>query len=70
MTVIDVEPGRKLVTVGILTEFAETVGAILYVAAGLGDESGAVGPACLTRGRRESREFGGRANDGAAVGGD
>ena len=70
VTVEDVEPGRKFVTIGILTEFAETIGAILYVAAGLGNESGAVGLACLTWWRRESREFGGGANDGAAMSGD
>ena len=68
--VIDVEPGRELVPGGVLAELAETVAAVLHVAAGLGDESGGVGLARLTGWGRESGEFGGGADDGAAVGGD
>lgn len=70
VTVIDVEASRKFVTSGVLTEFTQTVAAILYVTAGFRNEGCGVGLACLTRWRRESSEFGGGANDGAAVGGD
>ena len=70
VAVVDVEPGRVFVAVGVLAELAEAVAAVLDVAAGLGDESGRVGLACLTRWRCKSSELVGRANDGAAMGGD
>lgn len=70
MSVIDVEAGREFIAGGVLAEFAETVATILHIAAGLGDEGGSVGLACLTWRRRESGEFGGGANYGAAVNGD
>ena len=66
----DVEPGRVFVAGGVLAELAETVAAVLHVAAGLGDEGSGVGLACLTRRGREAGEFVGGADDGAAVGGD
>lgn len=66
----DVEPGRVFVAGGVLAEFAQTVAAVLHVAARLGDEGGGVGLACLTGRGREAGEFVGGADDGAAVGGD
>lgn len=68
MAVIDVEPSRKLVPICVLTEFTESIAAILYVAAGFGDEGGGIGLACLTRWRREASEFGRGTNDRAVVG--
>ena len=65
-----VEPGGVLVTGGVLAEFAETVAAVLHVAAGLGDEGGGVGLAGLTWRGCESGKFLGGADDGTAVGGD
>ena len=66
----DVKSSRVFVACGVLAEFAQTVAAVLHVAARLGDEGGGVGLACLTWRGREAGEFVGGADDGAAVGGD
>ena len=36
--IVDIKPPRELVSVGVLAEFAQAVGAVLDVAAYLGDE--------------------------------
>ena len=69
MSVEDIEPSRIFVTRSVLTELTETVAAVLHITAGLCDEGGRVGLACLTWWGRESSKFRGGADDGAAVGG-
>jgi hypothetical protein len=69
IAIVNIEPPCEFITSRVLAEFAQAITAVLDVAACCGDEGLGVGLACLARRWREAREFGGGADDGAAVDG-